>query len=103
MPTYEYRCVDCGDQVEVVQSFSEPPLEVCAVCGGRLRKVYHPVGIQFKGGGFYRSEARSAPSGTRDGKAEAKPDSKAGEGTAKEKAGTTTAKEPAKKAAEKSA
>ena len=48
MPTYEYACTDCADRTEVVQKFSDEPLTVCASCGGRLRKVYSPVGIVFK-------------------------------------------------------
>jgi putative FmdB family regulatory protein len=59
MPTYEYRCQDCGHTVEVVQSFSDAPLTVCEVCGGRLRRVFHPVGIVLKGSGFYSTDNRS--------------------------------------------
>lgn len=59
MPTYEYRCQDCGSTVEVVQSFKDEPLTVCGVCGGRLRRVFHPVGIVLKGSGFYSTDNRS--------------------------------------------
>src|SRR6266536_2250783 len=48
MPIYEYACVECGQHIEVVQSMSDPPLAVCAACGGRLRKVFSPIGIVFK-------------------------------------------------------
>ncbi|HXF73953.1 MAG TPA: FmdB family zinc ribbon protein [Actinomycetota bacterium] len=58
MPTYEYACVDCGQHVEVVQSFGDDPLAVCGACGGRLRKVFHPAGILFKGSGFYSTDNR---------------------------------------------
>ncbi len=58
MPTYEYACVDCGHHVEVVQSFGDDPLAVCGACGGRLRKVFHPAGILFKGSGFYSTDNR---------------------------------------------
>jgi len=58
MPTYEYRCQDCGHIVEVVQSFTDEPLTVCEVCGGRLRRVFHPVGIVLKGSGFYSTDNR---------------------------------------------
>jgi putative FmdB family regulatory protein len=61
MPTYEYRCERCGDTVEVVQSFSDGPLTTCEWCGGPLRKVYAPVGIVFKGSGFYKTDSRSSP------------------------------------------
>jgi putative FmdB family regulatory protein len=69
VPTYQYACTECGDRTEVVQKFSDDPLTVCAVCGGRLRKVFSPVGIVFKGSGFYRTDSRSGngtPAGTKD-------------------------------------
>ena len=59
MPTYQYTCTDCGEPVEAVQKFTDDPLTVCAVCGGRLRKVFSPVGIVFKGSGFYRTDSRN--------------------------------------------
>jgi putative FmdB family regulatory protein len=61
MPTYEYVCVDCGSRLEVSQRFGDAALSVCEVCGGRLRKVFHPIGIVLKGSGFYRTEGRSEP------------------------------------------
>ena len=62
MPTYQYTCTDCGDAVEAVQKFTDAPLVVCAACGGRLRKVFSPVGIVFKGSGFYRPDSRNGSS-----------------------------------------
>ena len=59
MPTYQYACTECGEQLEVVQKFSDNPLTVCPACEGRLRKVFSPVGIVFKGSGFYRTDSRS--------------------------------------------
>ncbi len=59
MPTYEYACTECGQHVEVVQSMSAAPLTTCSVCGGRLRKVFSPIGIVFKGSGFYRTDSRA--------------------------------------------
>ncbi|MCA1726467.1 MAG: FmdB family transcriptional regulator [Actinobacteria bacterium] len=64
MPTYEYRCTQCGTHIEVVQRFGEDPPIECGVCGGELRKVFHPAGILFKGSGFYKTDSRSAPSKT---------------------------------------
>jgi putative FmdB family regulatory protein len=61
MPTYEYACTECGDRTEVVQSISDAPPTICAVCGGQLRKVFSPVGIVFKGSGFYRTDSRGKP------------------------------------------
>lgn len=60
MPTYEYRCADCGEHIEVVQSFSDDPLTTCALCQGELKKVFHPVGVVFKGSGFYVNDSRSS-------------------------------------------
>ena len=56
VPTYQYTCTECGEPVEAVQKFTDAPLTVCAACGGRLRKVFSPVGIVFKGSGFYRTD-----------------------------------------------
>jgi putative FmdB family regulatory protein len=61
MPVYEYACTGCGERTEARQSFSDPPLEECTNCGGKLRKLYSPVGIVFKGSGFYATDARKAP------------------------------------------
>ena len=82
MPTYEYRCTDCGQTFERYQSFSDDPITVCPLpaavlpdgrtalngtetngtvpeCGGEVRKVFSNVGISFKGSGFYRNDSRS--------------------------------------------
>ncbi len=59
MPTYQYACTTCGEQLEVVQTFSDDPLTICPACGGALRKVYSAVGIVFKGSGFYRTDSRA--------------------------------------------
>lgn len=65
MPIYTYRCEDCGVQFERNQKFSDAPLTRCPECGKKsLRKVYTPVGIVFKGSGFYATDNRS-PSGGR--------------------------------------
>ena len=59
MPTYQYACTTCGEQLEAVQKFTDDPLTVCPACGGALRKVYSAVGIVFKGSGFYRTDSRA--------------------------------------------
>jgi len=63
MPTYEYRCTNCGEHLEVVQSFSDDALSECPNCRGQLRKVFSPVGIVFKGSGFYKTDNRSGGKG----------------------------------------
>jgi putative FmdB family regulatory protein len=60
VPTYEYACAECGERLEVVQKFSDDPLTECLACQGRLRKVFSPVGIVFKGSGFYRTDSRTS-------------------------------------------
>ena len=64
MPIYTYRCTNCGVQFEQQQKFDEQPLTRCPECSKKtLRKIYQPVGIVFKGSGFYSTDHRS-PSGT---------------------------------------
>jgi putative FmdB family regulatory protein len=63
MPVYTYRCSNCGVQFEKQQSFSDQSLLRCPECGKRaLKKIYLPVGIVFKGSGFYATDHHS-PSG----------------------------------------
>jgi putative FmdB family regulatory protein len=59
VPTYQYRCTACGEDVEAVQSFSDNALTECPACGGPLRKVFSAVGVVFKGSGFYKTDSRS--------------------------------------------
>ena len=60
MPTYSYACQECGHAFDIRQSFTDDSLTVCPECGEpRLRKVIHPVGIAFKGSGFYKTDSRS--------------------------------------------
>ena len=68
MPVYTYRCDNCGVQFDRQQKFSDAPLAWCPECNKKaLRKVYQPVGIVFKGSGFYATDHRS-PSGAGRGK-----------------------------------
>ncbi|TXJ07863.1 MAG: FmdB family transcriptional regulator [Aeromicrobium sp.] len=64
MPIYQYRCQDCGSELEVKQSISDPALTTCPTCEGSLRKVFGAAGVVFKGSGFYRNDARSSASGS---------------------------------------
>ena len=60
MPTYVYRCLQCEQRFEVQQSFTDGPATTCAVCGqGPVKKVFTPVGVTFKGSGFYKTDSRS--------------------------------------------
>jgi putative FmdB family regulatory protein len=60
MPTYEYRCAKCGEELEVFQTFAEAPLTKHKGCGGKLAKVLSPAGIVLKGSGFYKTDNRSS-------------------------------------------
>jgi putative FmdB family regulatory protein len=66
MPTYEYTCKRCGENIEVFQSFSEKPLRKHQECGGELQKVFHARGVVFKGSGFYSTDSRSSTSSKKD-------------------------------------
>jgi putative FmdB family regulatory protein len=98
MPTYEYACTECGDRTEVVQSIFDAPPTTCTVCGGPLRKVFSPVGIVFKGSGFYRTDSRGKPAKTDGDKSRKPADTKAK--TSSDGGGTSTS---SSKPAEKSA
>lgn len=84
MPIYEYACTSCGERTEAKQSFDDPPLETCALCGGKLRKLYSPVGVVFRGSGFYSTDGRRRPEGDKkETKSEkSKPSSEKGESSA---------------------
>ena len=72
MPKYQYQCKDCGEALEVQQSFTDEALTVCPNCGGDLRKVFNAVGVVFKGSGFYRNDSRSSSSSSDTAKPAAK-------------------------------
>lgn len=90
MPTYQYRCTECGEDLEAVQKFSDPALTTCPVCGGQLRKVFNAVGVVFKGSGFYRTDSRNGSKSGGDG--DSGPDKP---GPAKQAERTSADKEPA--------
>ena len=87
MPTYGYRCSNCSHQFEIIQRISDEPLKACPKCQGKLSKMLYPVGISFKGSGFYTTDYKgsgnssdasssngSAPS--KDGSSESKSETK---------------------------
>jgi putative FmdB family regulatory protein len=98
MPIYTYRCENCGIQFEIQQHFNDQPLTRCPECSkNALRKVYLPVGIVFKGSGFYATDNRS-PSG-----ASRSSNSKSDEGDKSEKSEKTAASESTKSESSSSA
>jgi putative FmdB family regulatory protein len=60
MPTYGYRCGTCGHQFEIIQRISDEPLTTCPNCQGKLAKILYPVGISFKGSGFYTTDYKDS-------------------------------------------
>lgn len=67
MPTYEYVCRECGEHLEVFQSFRDEALTTCNACQGQLRKVFSPAGILFKGSGFYVTDTRAERDAAKSG------------------------------------
>jgi putative FmdB family regulatory protein len=68
VPTYAYRCADCGYAFDIHQSFSDESLTVCPQCHGVLRKQYGTVGVTFKGSGFYHNDSRAGAKKTASSK-----------------------------------
>jgi putative FmdB family regulatory protein len=64
MPTYGYRCGKCGHEFEIIQRISEEPLTACPKCQGKLTKILYPVGISFKGSGFYTTDYKAPGKGS---------------------------------------
>jgi putative FmdB family regulatory protein len=95
MPIYGYRCDECGHELEVFQSMSDAPLKLCPKCGGVLRKRLYPVGVQFKGSGFYTTDYRN-------GRSAGKTETKSADGSS-EKSGEKSSEKSADKSAEKKA
>ena len=98
MPIYTYRCSDCGFQFDQQQKFTDPQLTRCPECGKKaLHKVFQPVGIVFKGSGFYATDNRS-PSGANRSSNNHKED-----GESKSKENETKSEKDTEKSTEKSA
>ena len=98
MPTYQYRCSECGNELEAVQKFTDAALTECPTCNGSLRKVFNAVGVVFKGSGFYRTDSRNeakkssgskSDSSTSNGSADKKP------AAAEKKSESSSSKQPA--------
>lgn len=94
MPVYEYECDNCSLRFEKLQRFSEEPLRQCPDCGGPVHRVIQPVGIIFKGSGFYvtdnRGKSSTMPPTKRDGDAKGDGDSKGDSGRSEPSTGDST-------------
>ncbi len=107
MPMYEYECQACGTRFERRQRMTEDALTTCEECGGSVRRVPFPVGIIFKGSGFYATDNRKGSSGSngkseqaKDGKesSETKPtETKAGSDSKATSSSDSSASKPAEK------
>jgi putative FmdB family regulatory protein len=98
MPIYGYRCSQCGHELEVLQSMSDEPLRVCPECSGSLRKLLYPVGVQFKGSGFYTTDYKNGggsagKSGSNGSKDKESSSSKSAEGGGESSGGTSSSSE----------
>ncbi len=91
MPIYEYKCKECGESVELIQSVNDAPVTKCEKCGGEMSKVLSPPAIQFKGSGWYVTDYSDKYS--KKGKTEENSDKKEDKKTEEKKANTTAAKE----------
>ncbi|MGE0463539.1 MAG: FmdB family zinc ribbon protein, partial [Vicinamibacterales bacterium] len=87
MPLYEYQCDACAHRFEVIQKFSDAPIETCPKCGGAVKKLLSSPAIQFKGSGWYitdyaragKSDGANVASGTHESgssSGESKPETK---------------------------
>ena len=85
MPIYVYACTNCGERTEAKQGFDDPPLEVCPHCGGKLRKMYSPVGIVFKGSGFYSTDAKRSSTTSKTSTSDSSSGSEGGSGSGGDK------------------
>ena len=70
MPIYEYRCLDCGHQFELMQKFSDPPAETCMSCAGAVQKLISRSAFHLKGSGWYVTDY--GRNGSANGKAAGK-------------------------------
>lgn len=102
MPTYEYVCKSCGENIEVFQSFNARPLKKHAECGGELKKVFHARGVVFKGSGFYKTDSRTGSSGERSDSAKTSSDKSESAKSSKSENGKSDSKKTASTAKDSS-
>ena len=94
MPLYDYQCNHCGHRFEVRQGIKEDPLTTCPQCEGSIRRVIHPVGIVFKGSGFYVTDNRRTSSTSTNGGDGKKKESKESPSTASAPGGNSSGDSP---------
>ncbi len=77
MPLYEYQCDVCGHRFEKIQKFSDPPVDTCPKCGGKVQKQISSPAFQFKGTGWYVTDYAKKDGGSEKGRSEKAKDEKA--------------------------
>ena len=91
MPVYEYRCKSCGKTHEIQHGFNDKRPTDCPSCGGELIRVFHPIGLVFKGSGFHKTDyggASSRPSGESKQSESASSDSKSSDSKSSDSKGS---------------
>jgi putative FmdB family regulatory protein len=63
VPTYGYRCQECGEEFDVWQRMSDEAKAACPACGAAGKRLFFPAGIVFKGSGFYKTDSRKSSDG----------------------------------------
>lgn len=86
MPLYEYQCEKCGRVFEVMQKFSDAPLETHQGCGGTVKRLLSVPALQFKGSGWYITDYARGSSTPKAEKSEAKSESPSSEAKSESKA-----------------
>lgn len=99
MPLYEYQCQACGRRLERIQKFSDPPLETCPHCGGKLEKLISSPAIQFKGSGWYITDYARKGESSKDKGSSASKESSEKSGSTEKKDTTDSAAKPSADAA----
>lgn len=92
MPTYSYRCTECGTAFDIQQAFTDDSLTQCPTCGGGLRKLFSAVGVTFNGSGFYRTDSRAGGSKATDAGSGASSGSSSGASASSSSSGSTASK-----------
>ena len=101
MPIYEYRCLDCGHQFELMQKFSDPPAETCTSCAGTVQKLISRSAFHLKGSGWYVTDY--GRNGSAKGKAAGQDGSEDSSQSSAESSDTKSASEPSGSASTASA
>jgi putative FmdB family regulatory protein len=82
MPTYEYLCQSCGKRFEAWQKISDDPIRTCPDCASEVHRVIYPVGLMFKGAGFYSTDNRGSSAAASEANGHASSGEKSGESAA---------------------